>query len=272
MGKLPPLVFLGWVPRVGSALTARALVAHHIKNLQAMYAAADRIVAVCQWLYDALKANGAPANKLVLNRQGVATPGPGASSRSRRASGVVRFGFLGRWDPSKGVHVLVEAFRRLPSDLPVTLDISAIAGGRAGERYREQIRRSGSRDPRVRVLPPLPHREVDTFLSGLDVVAVPSQWFETGPLVVLEALAAGTPVIGSDLGGIKELIEHGKDGLLVPYGDVKDSAAGLLRLATNRAVLDRLQKGIGRVRTMVDVGRETAALYRELIGMDRHAA
>jgi glycosyltransferase involved in cell wall biosynthesis len=237
-----------------------------------MSTVADRIVAVCQWLHDALGANGVPARKLVLNRQGVAESRRGTSTTPGRPPDLVRFGFLGRWDPVKGVHVLVEAFKRLPSDLPVTLDICAAAQGSVGEKYRDRVQHSGLGDPRIRVLPPIPHREVGAFLSGLDVIAVPSQWLETGPLVVLEAFAAGTPVIGSDLGGIKELVSHGRDGLMLPHDDVSAWSAAMLRLATDRALLERLRRGIGPVRIMSDVGREMGALYRELIGMDRYAA
>ena len=85
-------------------------------------------------------------------------------------------------------------------------------------------------------------------------------------------LLSGTPVIGSDLGGIRELVSHGSDGLLVPHDDVSAWTAAMLRLATDRALLERLKRGIGPVRTMSDVGREMAALYRELFGMDRYAA
>jgi glycosyltransferase involved in cell wall biosynthesis len=273
MAKLPQsLGVLQRLPRVGSALTARALAADRIEDLQAMSAAADRIVAVCQWLHDALGANGVPTGKLVLNRQGVAEPRPATLSKPSRSSGVVRFGFLGRWDPVKGVHVLVEAFRRLPSDLLVTLDICAAVQGRVGERYRDRVQRSGLGDSRVRVLPPIPHREVGAFLSSLDAVAVPSQCLETGPLVVLEAFASGTPVIASDLGGITELVSHGRDGLLVPHDDVNAWTAAMLRLATDQALLERLQSGGRPVRAMSDVATEMAALYRELIEMDRYAA
>jgi glycosyltransferase involved in cell wall biosynthesis len=265
MAKLPtPVGSLRWLPRVGSALAARALAAGRIEDLQAVSATADLVVAVCQWLHDALEANGVAAEKLVLNRQGVAEFSPKASSGPGRPSTVVRFGYLGRWDPLKGVHVLVEAFKQLPTDLPVTLDICATAHGPSAKKYRDRVQLFARGDPRIRVLPPSLHQEVSAFLSRLDVVAVPSQWLETGPLVVLEAFASGTPVIGSDLGGIRELVTDGKDGLLLCHDDVNAWTAAMLRLVTDRALLERLQRGIGPVRTMSDVGREMAALYREL--------
>jgi glycosyltransferase involved in cell wall biosynthesis len=56
---------------------------------------------------------------------------------------------------------------------------------------------------------------------------VPSTWYENQPMAVLEALAVGLPVIGSDLGGIPELIDAGQDGLLVPPGDDKALATAM---------------------------------------------
>ena len=68
------------------------------------------------------------------------------------------------------------------------------------------------------------------------------------------------------LGSIRELVSDGKDV------DLSAWTAAMLPLATERALLERLQKGIRPVRTMSDVGREMAALYRELIEMDWYAA
>jgi len=59
-------------------------------------------------------------------------------------------------------------------------------------------------------------------------VVVPSRWYENQPMVVLEALARGVPVVGSDLGGMPELIEPGETGDLVPANDPA-ALAGALR-------------------------------------------
>jgi glycosyltransferase involved in cell wall biosynthesis len=259
------------VPRLGPALAAKALVVGHKAQLQEMTANADRIVAVCGWLHDALVINGVPRTKLVLNRQGVAGPVTGLS-RSNKSSKALRLGFLGRFDPLKGLHVLVDAFKRLPADMPVELDICAISMDTQTEQYRDLVLRSAADDRRIRVHPALAHRAVGTFLAGLDVLAVPSQCLETGPLVVLEAFAAGTPVIGSDLGGIKELVSHGRNGLLVPHDDVSAWTTTLARLATDRTLLQEFHQGITPVRTMSDVSRDMAALYRELSAVGAYAA
>jgi glycosyltransferase involved in cell wall biosynthesis len=268
VARLPqPFGSLEWLPRLGPVLAARALAADRAQQLHEMITVADRIVAVCDWLHDALTTNGVPSRQLVLNRQGVEAPKFETSSRADKPSDVLRLGFLGRWDPIKGAHVLLEAFKLVPLHLPVTLDICATAQGNAGEKYRDHVQRAGRGDPRIRVLPPISHAEVPAFLSGLDAIVVPSQWLETGPLVVLEAFAAGTPVLGSDLGGIRELVSHGSNGLLVPHDDVSSWTAAMVRLATDGGLHRRLRNGIGRVRTMSEVGADMVALYRELMAV-----
>lgn len=273
MAKIPEsLGFLERLPGVGPALSARALAADRMKNLLETIAVADRIIAVCGWLHDALLANGVPPKQLILNRQGAVGPKLERLGQTDQPSDVVRFGFLGRWDPVKGVHVLVEAFKRLPKGLSVALEICGAGHGPAAQRYCHDIYQSVRGDARIQVTPPIPHQDVSIFLSKIDVLAVPSQWFETGPLVLLEAFAAGKPVIGSELGGIRELVSDGNNGLLVPHDDVSAWIAAMTRLAQDPVLLDRLRKGIGPVRTMSDVGGDMAALYAELTRTNRYAA
>ena len=168
--------------------------------------------------------------------------------------------------------MLVEAFKRLPKGLPVALEICASANGAMEQKYCDHIQHSVSGDCRIRVNPPMRNQDVATFLSKIDVLAIPSQWLETGPLVLLEAFAAGTPIIGSDLGGISELVDDGKNGVLVPHDDVNAWTAAMIRLATEPNLVCQLRKGIGQIRTMSDVGSDMATLYSELVGIKRHAA
>jgi glycosyltransferase involved in cell wall biosynthesis len=266
MAKLPAgLHTLACVPRIGPVLAANALAAKRKMELHEMAALADRIVVPCSWLYGALLDNGLPQRKLVLNRQGVGYRlHGGVANRTIKDSEVFRFGFLGRWDPIKGMHVLVEAFKRLAVDLPVELVICAVGVRDAPEEYHDEIQRSAGLDRRIKFIQTVPQERVNTFLASIDALVVPSQLLETGPIVVLEAFAAGTPVIGSNLGGISELVSHGRDGLLVPYSDVSAWTAGMLQLATDRALLADLREGMRPVRTMSNVAADMAMLYREL--------
>jgi glycosyltransferase involved in cell wall biosynthesis len=73
----------------------------------------------------------------------------------------------------------------------------------------------------------LPKDQLFDLLRASSVALVPSTWYENQPMAVLEGLAVGLPVIGSDLGGIPELVDEGRDGLLVPAGDDKALATAI---------------------------------------------
>jgi glycosyltransferase involved in cell wall biosynthesis len=261
------------LPKLGPALGAKALALGCRKDLQGMFAATDRVVAVCSWIRDALLVNGEAAQKVVLNRQGVDDNTKfGASTCMATSPEVLRFGFLGRWDRVKGVHLLVEAFSRVPKTLPIELYILAAYAGAESRKYCEAVRRSVAGDPRIHFLPDAQKKGSADFLASIDALIVPSQWLETGPLVVLEAFAAKRPVIGSDLGGIREIVSHERDGLLVSHADVNAWTTAMVRLASDRGLLERLRQGIGPVRTMSDVACDMVTLYRDLFAIKTHAA
>src|SRR5207245_4670330 len=128
-------------------------------------------------------------------------------------------------------------------------DLYGVAQSGRGDDYVRELRRLAQSDSRIRLLPPIPHERLGMVLSAYDFVAVPSRWLETGPLVVLEAFAAGVPVIGSRLGGIAELIRDGVDGILLETESVTAWTECIRRLDDDRAMLERLHRGVRPPRT-----------------------
>ena len=96
-------------------------------------------------------------------------------------------------------------------------------------------------------------------------MAVPSQCLETGPLVVLEAFAAGIPVIGSNLGGIAELVKHEVNGLLVEPNSVKAWCQQLQRLCQDTDLRMQLCAGISPPQRMKAVTEEMEELYQVIL-------
>lgn len=187
---------------------------------------------------------------------------PGLSEKDRQ--GGLRVGYLGQIAPHKGVHVLVEAFRSLDAsggacELYIYGDTSRFP------RYTGRLRRLAGGDPRIRFEGTVDNRRVLEVLSGLDVLVVPSIWYENSPLTILEAYAAGVPVLASDLGGMAEMVRHGVDGLLFRVGDAQDLAARLRELAETPDLLPRLRAGIGPVWTLEQELEQLLEVYREAI-------
>ena len=251
--------------QMGRALGVPSLARYHLSKLRQFQHLADRIVTVCQWCYDALMVNGVPEEKLVLCQQGVSSSYPQIKTETKRQEGVLRIGFLGRWDTTKGVEILVKAVQGLPANLPVELVIHGILQGDTGRDIRDRVLEIAVLDSRIKVAEPLSRPAVPEALASFDLLAVPSQWFENAPLVILEAQAVGTPVIGSNLGGIAELVRHGVDGWLVPAKDVQAWTDAIATLAKDTDLVTRLRKGIQPVRTMDTVASEMVGLYKEVL-------
>ena len=84
------------------------------------------------------------------------------------------------------------------------------------DKYSKKLIKKIRRDSRITILGNLPQKDLLTKLQYYDLAVVPSIWFETGPLTILEAFAAGLPVAGTNLGGIKELLTDQEGCFLLP--------------------------------------------------------
>lgn len=252
---------------VTTAIGRRALAANHRARFQEMIHLSDRIVVVCDWLYQALLANNVPKEKLVMCRQGLLDPLAHKKVNKRiPQSDDLRICFLGRWDTVKGIHVLVDAVRRLPFSIPIKLEIYCLRPKAVEEKiYYEKVSDMISKDHRISLGPELSRDKAPIALAESDLLAVPSQWLETGPYVVLEAQAAGIPVLGSNLGGIAELIQHGVNGWLVSASDISAWSKAIAMLAEDRNKLEELCCEIRSVRSMGDVAKEMSHVYEEII-------
>lgn len=223
----------------------------------------DHVVAVCEWVRDLLLRNGAVPAKLSICRQGLCWPEPPQSASRPAVSDKLRIAFFGRLEEIKGPHVIVDALRLLPG-LDVRFDIFGVIQGPPSEAYAALLREKAGSDSRVQLRAPIASQDVVAVMRNYDVIAVPSLWLETGPLVVLEAFAAGVPVLASDLGGARELVSSGINGWLIEPGALARWAEAIRRLSDDGNLLLQLRQGIRPPRTMKDVAQEMAALYSGL--------
>jgi glycosyltransferase involved in cell wall biosynthesis len=278
IGSLPP-AFGGWLGRRGlqgglwTALRMTELVQLHHETMRAFLAEADHVVAVCDWVRQVLLRNGVADTQITLCRQAITIKAESGSQKSvvssqssevRPPSSVLRVCFLGRLDLNKGIHILVQAIRSIPQ-AALQLDIYGVAQGEAGRHYEQTLRHLANGDDRVKFCPPVPAAEIIATLKNYDLLAVPSQCLETGPLVVLEAFAAGVPVLGSRLGGIAELVRDGENGMLVEAHSVAAWAAALERIGREPELASRLRAGIKPPHTMSLVADEMMGLYTRLM-------
>jgi glycosyltransferase involved in cell wall biosynthesis len=251
-----------------TALRLPALIGAGHHRFRTLISEVDRIVAVADWVRDVLRINGVPEKKLALCRQGLGQYPPSRIPmlpNAGRHDGrfPIRLGYFGRLDPAKGVDILVEALARARG-IKVELEIYGVRQPGC-EAYFAKLKTATAADPRIKLRPALPSDAVIAAMRRCDLVAVPSRWLETGPLVVLEAFAAGTPVLGRRLGGVAELVSDDSDGVLLDADDPDVWAAEIRALANDSERIDRLRAGVRPPRTIDDVAVEMASLYRSML-------
>ena len=260
----------GATGRLATGLRARELTVARHDAFRQLLSESSAVVAVSEWVRALLVRAGASPSRLMLSRQGTPARAPNVPiSADRGQPGVLRAAFVGRLHPTKGLHVVLAALAA-DRQLPIALDVFGVVQDDEGERYREKLQTLAAGDARIRFSDPISSDRVVDTLAAYDVVLVPSQWLETGPLTVLESFAAGVPVVGSNLGGIAELVRHERDGLLVTYDDESSWITALSRLARDRALVERLRAGVTRPRTTDDVARDMVSVYESVVPRAPH--
>jgi len=147
--------------------------------------------------------------------------------------------FVGRHEERKGLGVLLGSLSRLPADVRVWV---------AGDGPQtEELQAAVAEDGRVEWLGRIGDGEKAARLRAADVFCAPSLHGESFGVVLLEAMAAGTPIVASDLPGYRNVARAGEDALLVPPGDPDALAAALGRVLADRSFGDELvESGHGR--------------------------
>lgn len=164
--------------------------------------------------------------------------------------------YAGRLDERKGVHVAIEALTRLP-------DVAGLEiNGRGDPAYvsslRELTARLGLQD-RVRFRTD-PRQELHRRYENADVVVFPVLWAEPFGLVPVEAMACGTPVVATGMGGSAEYLADGVNALVTPPADADALAAAVRRLAGDEELRTRLMEGGRQTGAELDIERLADAM------------
>jgi glycosyltransferase involved in cell wall biosynthesis len=215
----------------------------------------DRFVVLSEFAAERLVRGGLPPDRIELKPNFVADPGPRAAPAAASATVL----YVGRLSPEKGVQLLVEAWRELGEG---PLELVVVGDGPLRERL--------ARRPvaRLRLAGQLPAAEVRRQMLAARALVLPSVWYEGQPVAVLEALAAGLPVLGSGIGGVPELLAPlGRDWLAAP-GEVASWVAALRALADP----ERVEVASARARALYERSFSVATAAHALEGVYERAA
>lgn len=248
---------------IWTALRMRQLVALRQQVTHDFWEAVDHIVALNAWTRDLLLLNHVPSSKItVLRHTRAASEVELKPVPSPNSDDTLKLVFLGRLAPEKGLDVVVQALSEIPQ-ARISLDIYGIY--QSDTPYTIKLLSLIEKDNRIRLCDPVPQDDVLKTLTQYHVLVVPSRWLETGPLVILDAFAAGIPVIGTGIGGIAEWVEHGKNGLLVDVESVKGWKETLLKVRENLSLLDKLRESISPPPDHTYLAKSMLKVYNKVI-------
>ena len=185
-------------------------------------------------------------------------------------SDVIRIGYLGQIHQIKGLHLLVEAF------------VKAEIGDRArlviwGDYTKNPVYAQKLHDiigdhPSILLMGGYRREQMGSIMAEIDIVVVPSIWYENAPLVIQEAFAAKTPVITTNLGGMAEAIKHNVNGLLFERNDIIDLSQQLKRVVDEKNLLATFTSNLPSVKQFQnheDEPLEIELVYRRLISQNQ---
>lgn len=164
----------------------------------------------------------------------------GYIKRIRQRTGKpLMLGFIGSMLPHKGLHILVEAVRLLPADAAVNIKIYGKSPD-GDSTYIKGLRMLAQGDERIMFYGTFENARMPSILDGIDALIIPSLWHENMPLVSLSAQAACCPLIASNIGGLSDIVDNGRNGLFFSPGSASGLAKIIMRLLDEHNLLEKL--------------------------------
>lgn len=222
----------------------------------------DRFVAPSRFLRQSFIDWGIPEEQIAHMRTGIdLRPFEGFQ---REPGQKFRIGFIGTVVPHKGLHVLLRAWGRLDPKLRERADLVCYGPTSHSPDYVKVVRDLAQRVG-VSLGGALRSEEVPKALARIDLLVVPSVWYENSPLIILEGLATRTPLLVSNLGGMAELVDPGRSGYHFEVGSAESLADQLKRSIEDPEHLGQLYPEAFEVRPVDRDAEELEAWYTEAL-------
>lgn len=219
-----------------------------------------------------LSAVGVDLNKVKIIRCGV-DPAQFSQRQEMPINVIPRIGVIGRLVEKKGIDTLIEAVSLLKKQ-GQKVELLIAGSGPLDADLKSQVAEKELTVEDVRFLGAIPHSEVAGFIKSLDIFALPCKQDEKGdidgiPVVLMEAMLSGVPVISSELSGIPELVVDNKTGLLIQQNDVVALAQEITRFINDENLkVTLIEQAVTIVKQEFSLIKNTQKL-NELFSLER---
>ncbi len=183
------------------------------EHMESTIGMVDRFIAPSRHIRQYFIDHGVSPEKIIYEKYGFNKDLIQKRQKHFRKDSHVNFGFTGRVIPVKGVDMLIKTYSGMSKKNTSLLIYGGTGSTEAFlKRYSDRsVEFKGSYD----------NKNMNSVYEDIDILVVPSRWYEVSPLVIQEAFMAGIPVITTDIGGMAELVDHGVDGFKFPLDDWK---------------------------------------------------
>ena len=239
--------------------------------IQRFFDLVDHFIAPSQFLAERYVAWGVPRERLSVIENVIPLPKRRPAPPAPIAKGsVLRVGFFGQISFLKGINVLFEASAILldAKQNGIVFEIYGDYRTQPPDFQADFLARLAKAGRNVKFRGPYNEDRVDGLMQSVDLILMPSIWWENSPVVIQEALRNRRLVVCSDIGGMAEKVRDGVDGFHFPVGNSTALASLLRQLAKAPAKLQKLQASMGSPASIKDVVNRHTELYGSLVSQD----
>lgn len=181
----------------------------------------------------------------------------------------ITIGYLSSLTPHKGAHILIKAFVKVN---PEKIRLKIYGDPQQVPHYFEVLQKASKGHPNIEFNGKYDYEEIPEILDEIDMIVIPSLWWENSPLVLLRAMAHGIPGIVSDLGGLTEIVTNGHDGFTFSInrmnmwsGTPKELIQIIKKINANPEIINDLKENITSPPRIEEEAFEYECLYKSII-------
>jgi len=235
------------------------------RYIQRFFDLVDGFIAPSHFLAERYIAWGLPAEKIHVIENVIPVVGARTAVKPVSRSGPLRIGFFGQISLLKGINVLFDAAETLAEDAigDAVFEIFGDHRNQPPEFQKDFLERLPKAGRNIRFHGPYDSSRVDELMQSVDVVLMPSIWWENSPVVIQEAFRNRRPVICPDIGGMAEKVRDGIDGFHFPVGSAIALAALVRRLASDHSIVEKVVETMAAPPTPAEIADAHLQLYRQ---------
>ena len=200
---------------------------------------AQKVISPSKFLADIFKKELENIDITVINH-GMSNGEIKQNNRKYEKGDKLIFCYAGTLDLHKGIHILIDAFKKVKTHNAIL----KIYGSGYNPEFVNKLYDMAKNDKRIEFCNVFPEGNFGDVFSNVDVVIVPSKWYENYPLILHEALVCNVPVIASNVGGMAEKIKDGVNGFTFQIGDAHNLRKVIEKVAADAEILNDLKKNI----------------------------